>query len=125
MRVGLSLDRFAWPEAVTLGPTLVDIARRAEAAGVASVWVMDHFLQIPLFGSPGDPMPEAYTTLAYLAGATDRLEFGTLTTGASFRPPGILLKIVSSLDALSCGRVWLGVGGQARCHGLEVDEVLA
>jgi F420-dependent oxidoreductase-like protein len=111
VRIGLLLDRFDWPGgAATYGATLRRIADAAEQAGVASVWVNDHFLQIPLFGAETDPVLESYTTLAYLAAATRRVELGTLTTGGHYRYPGPLLKIVTTLDVLSGGRAWFGVG---------------
>lgn len=111
MRLGLLIDRFGWPGgAPEAAATLRAIARDAEQAGVASIWLNDHFLQIPLFGEPDDPVLESYTTLGFLAAATERVELGTLTTGGHHRHPGPLLKIVSTLDVLSGGRAWLGVG---------------
>jgi F420-dependent oxidoreductase-like protein len=117
MRIGLSLDRFDWAgPAPALGPALARVARAAEDAGVASLWVMDHLFQIPMFGEPHDLMPEAYTTLGFLAGVTTTVELGTLTTAATYRPPGLLLKIVTTLDALSNGRAWLGIGAPWNDH---------
>ncbi len=111
MRLGLLFDRFDWPGGpAAWGRTLRRMAGEAEQAGVASIWVNDHFLQIPLFGAVTDPVLESYTTLAYLAAATERVELGTLTTGGHHRHPGPLLKIVTTLDVLSGGRAWLGVG---------------
>jgi F420-dependent oxidoreductase-like protein len=111
MRLGLLFDRFDWPGgAGHTRATLRAIAADAEQAGVASLWLNDHFLQIPLFGEVTDPVLEAYTTLGFLAAATERVELGTLTTGGHHRHPGLLLKIVSTLDVLSGGRAWLGLG---------------
>ncbi|MDO3702934.1 LLM class flavin-dependent oxidoreductase [Micromonospora sp. C28SCA-DRY-2] len=111
MRIGLLLDRFDWPGGpAAQGPTLRRIAVEAERAGVASIWINDHFLQIPLFGEVTDPILESWTVLAHLAAVTRRVELGTLTTGGHHRHPGPLLKIVTTLDVLSGGRAWLGVG---------------
>jgi F420-dependent oxidoreductase-like protein len=111
MKIGMLLERFDWPGGPSaMGPTLARIAREAEQAGVCSLWVNDHFFQIPMFGEVADPVLESYTTLAYVAAATQRLELGTLTTGGHHRYPGPLLKIVVTLDVLSGGRAWFGVG---------------
>jgi F420-dependent oxidoreductase-like protein len=111
LRIGLLIDRFDWPGGTAaIRPTLSRIARDAEDAGVSSVWLNDHLFQIPMFGEFGDPVMEVYTTLGFLAAATERVELGTLTTSAHYRPPGLLLKIVATLDVLSGGRAWLGVG---------------
>lgn len=111
MRIGLLIDRFAWSGgAAATARMLSRIACEAERAGVSSIWLNDHFQQIPMFGEPTDPVLESYTTLGYLAAVTKRVELGTLTTGAHHRHPGPLLKIVTTLDVLSGGRAWLGVG---------------
>jgi F420-dependent oxidoreductase-like protein len=111
VRIGLAVSSFTWPGGpARIGPTFGQIARDAEQAGVASLWVMDHFLQIPIFGPPEAEMLEAYTTLAFAAGQTQRLELGALVTGVSPRHPGVLVKTVTTLDVLSGGRVWLGIG---------------
>jgi alkanesulfonate monooxygenase SsuD/methylene tetrahydromethanopterin reductase-like flavin-dependent oxidoreductase (luciferase family) len=89
---------------------LTRIAGDAEQAGAASLWLNDHFFQIPTSGAADDPVLEAYTTLAYLACATQRLELGTLTTGGHHRYPGPLLKAVVTVDVLSGGRFWFGIG---------------
>jgi len=111
MRVGLQLPSFTWPGgAPVLGERLAEIARTADDAGFASLWVMDHFFQIPPVGRVELDMLEAYTTLGYLAGHTRRARLGTLVTGVTYRHPGVLVKAVTSLDVLSGGRAWLGIG---------------
>lgn len=109
MRIGLLLQRFGWPPG-TAGRALARIGRDAEQAGLSSIWVNDHFRQIPMFGDPGEPFLEAYTALSYLAAATERIGLGTMTTAVTHRHPALLLKTLTSLDALSGGRVWLGLG---------------
>jgi F420-dependent oxidoreductase-like protein len=93
-----------------IGTTVVDIARAAERVGFRALWVMDHFRQVPQIGRAWEPMLEAYTTLAYLAGQTERLRLGTLVTGIEHRNVGLLAKIVATLDVLSGGRAECGLG---------------
>ena len=111
MRIGLSVSSFTWPGGpAQIGPTFGRIARDAEEAGLHSLWVMDHFFQIPLFGPVDHDMLEAYATLAFAAGQTERIELGALVTGVTPRHPGVLVKTVTTLDVLSGGRAWLGIG---------------
>jgi F420-dependent oxidoreductase-like protein len=111
MKIGLVIPDFTWPEGPSsLGPGLARVACTAEEAGFASIWVMDHLFQIGRHGPPEHEMLEAYTTLAYLAGVTSRLELGTMVTAAVYRHPGVLVKTVTTLDVLSGGRAWLGIG---------------
>ncbi len=111
MQLGLQVSSFTWPGGPeSIGPTLARVARNAESANLASLWVMDHFFQIASIGPPEQEMLESYTTLAYVAGITERIELGALVTGVTYRHPGILLKTVSTLDVLSGGRAWLGIG---------------
>jgi F420-dependent oxidoreductase-like protein len=111
MHLGLQVSHFSWPGApASIGPTFGRIARDAEAAGMSSLWVMDHFFQIRGIGPPELEMLEAYTSLAFAAGQTSTIELGTLVTGVTYRHPGILAKIVTTLDVLSGGRAWLGIG---------------
>jgi len=93
-----------------LGADLATVARAADDAGFGFIAVMDHFFQIGAIGPPEREMLEAYTTLGYVAGVTSRAKLLTLVTGAVYRPPGILAKIVTTLDVLSGGRAWLGIG---------------
>jgi F420-dependent oxidoreductase-like protein len=89
---------------------VIELATTAEDAGFDSVWVMDHFLQIPMVGSPQEPMLEGYTTLAALATRTSRVDLGTLVTGVTYRNPALLAKMVTTLDVISSGRALLGIG---------------
>jgi len=111
VKLGLQIPDFTWaggPE--QLGPTLATVARTADDAGFEFLAVMDHFFQIGPIGPPEREMLEAYTTLGYLAAATSRVKLLTLVTGVTYRNPGILAKIITTLDVLSGGRAWLGVG---------------
>src|SRR6478736_10153798 len=111
MRLGLQVSYFTWPVApASIGPTFGRIARNAEDAGLVSLWVMDHFFQIHVIGPPELDMVEGYTALAFAAGQTTRIELGTLVTGVTYRHPGLLVKTVTTLDVLSEGRAWLGIG---------------
>lgn len=111
MRIGLQLPSFSWPGgSAEIAPRLAEIARTAETAGFASLWVMDHFFQLPDWGSLDDPMLESYTTLGYLAAVTQKIRLGAMVTGVIYRFPGVLVKIASTLDVLSGGRSYLGLG---------------
>ena len=115
MKLGISIANFAWPvPTAELGPTVSRIARLADDAGIDSLWVMDHFFQIRITGLPPEsPMPEAYATLAYLGGLTQRIRLGALVTSVAYRHPGVLIKAVTALDVMSRGRVIFGVGAGA------------
>jgi F420-dependent oxidoreductase-like protein len=105
---GLQLSRFGWE-----GPTrdaLAAVARAAEEAGFTSLWLMDHFVQIPQVGRAWEDMLESYTTLGYLAGVTETIRLGTLVTGVSYRNLAHLAKIVATLDVVSGGRALCGLG---------------
>ncbi len=111
MRIGLQVPTFNWPGGpARLGADLAAVARTADDAGFEFVSVMDHFFQIPVAGPVEDDMLEAYTTLGYLAACTTNAKLLTLVTGAIYRYPGVLAKIISTLDVLSGGRAWLGIG---------------
>jgi F420-dependent oxidoreductase-like protein len=108
---GLQISRFGFPGApATTAATLGGMARAAEEAGFTSLWVMDHFVQIPQIGRQWEDMPESYATLAYLAGVTERIRLGTLVTGISYRNPAHVGKLVATLDVLSGGRALCGLG---------------
>jgi F420-dependent oxidoreductase-like protein len=111
VRIGLQIPDFNGAGgAERLGSQLAAVARTADDAGFDSIGVMDHFFQIGLIGPPEQDMLEAYTTLGYLAACTSRARLLTLVTGVVYRHPGILAKIVTTLDVLSGGRAWLGIG---------------
>src|SRR5882724_6551430 len=101
MQIGLSIGDFTTPRGpACLGQDLARVAVAADQLGFASLSVMDHFFQIGMNGPPEHAMLEGYTTLAYLAGLTKRLTLGTLVTGVHYRHPGLLAKIVTTLDVL-------------------------
>ena len=110
MKIGLQIPDFTGPGGARLGADLATVARTADDAGFEFISVMDHFFQINMVGPPEHDMLEAYTTLGYLAGCTSRAKLVTLVTGTVYRHPGILAKIVTTLDVLSGGRAWLGIG---------------
>ena len=111
MHIGLQIPNFTWPGGPpALGPKLGEVARAADEAGYDSIWVMDHLFQIPVVGPAEQPMLEAYTTLGFLAANTRRATLGTMVTGVTYRSPGLLAKQVTTLDVLSGGRAWLGIG---------------
>ncbi|MDQ6672435.1 MAG: LLM class F420-dependent oxidoreductase [Chloroflexota bacterium] len=111
MKLGLQIPRFRWPGGPPhLAATLARIARVADEAGYASIWLMDHLFQIASIARPEEDMLEAYTTLGFLAAHTSRARLGTLVTGVHYRHPGVLVKQVTTLDVLSGGRAWLGIG---------------
>jgi F420-dependent oxidoreductase-like protein len=108
---GLQVSRFDFPgHPETTAATLAELARAAEEAGFVSLWVMDHFLQIPQVGREWEDMLESHTTLAYLAGVTERIRLGTLVTGITYRNIAHVAKIVATLDVLSGGRARCGIG---------------
>jgi F420-dependent oxidoreductase-like protein len=111
VQIGLQIPDFTWPGGPTrLGADLATVAAAADDAGFDFISVMDHFFQIGVIGPPEREMLEAYTTLGYLAGCTSRAKLLTLVTGTVYRHPGILAKIITTLDVLSGGRAWLGIG---------------
>lgn len=111
MRIGLQVPSFTWPDRMDgIGSKLAEIGKTADEAGFASLWVIDHFFQIEYGGPAEDPMLEGYSALSYLAGVTERMRLGTLVTGVIYRYPGILLKTATTLDVLSGGRAYLGIG---------------
>jgi F420-dependent oxidoreductase-like protein len=111
MKMGLQIPSFTWPGGPQeINSRLKNIAQAAEDSGFSSLWVMDHFFQIRGVGKPEEPMLEGYSTLGYLAGVTQKVRLGTLVTGVVYRHPGVLVKTVSTLDVLSGGRAYFGIG---------------
>lgn len=112
MKIGLQIPKFTWPGgAEGLAEKLRQIALTAEDAGFSSIWVMDHYFQLdPMLGDAREPMLEGYSALNYLAAVTNRVKLGTLVTGVIYRFPGFLIKQATTLDVLSKGRAYFGVG---------------
>jgi len=125
MKIGLQIPRFSWPGSPgNIGSKLAEIAGAADDAGFDSVWVMDHFYQVGQgYGEPEEPMLEAYTALAYMAAVTQNVRLGSMVTGAFYRHPGVLVKMVTTLDVMSGGRGILGIGAgwyEAESRGMGV-----
>ncbi|TSD99720.1 LLM class F420-dependent oxidoreductase [Skermania sp. ID1734] len=122
MHIGLHIGNFTWPGGPpTLARDLRRIAVTAEDAGFDRISVMDHLWQISFNGPPEADMLEAYTTLGYLAACTSRVQLVAWVTAVVYREPGLLAKMVSTLDVLSEGRAWLGIGAawnEAEARGL-------
>ena len=111
MKIGLQIPSFTWPGGPgCIGADLAAIARTADEAGFDSIGVMDHLFQIRSFGPPQREMMEAYATLSFIAAHTSRVRLLALVTGVTLRHPGVLAKTVTTLDVLSGGRAWLGIG---------------
>lgn len=111
MRIGLHIPKFTWQGgAAALSERLAAVARTADDAGFSFITVMDHFFQIGPQGPVELEMLEGYSALAFLAGQTRRVRLGTMVTGVTYRHPGVLVKTVTTLDVLSRGRAFLGLG---------------
>ena len=111
MKVGLQISSFTWPGGPEgIGPTLGHIVRAADDVGFDSIWVMDHFFQIRSVGRTEEPMLEGYTTLGYMAAHSTRAHLGLMVGGVHYRDPGLWVKATTTLDVLSGGRAWLGIG---------------
>jgi F420-dependent oxidoreductase-like protein len=111
MKIGLQVNNFTWDGGdAAIGETFGAIGRRAEEAGFDSLWVMDHFFQIPGIGPAEWPMLECYSALSFIAGQTSKIKLGSMVTGVTYRHPGILVKTVTTLDVVSGGRAYLGIG---------------
>ena len=111
MKIGLQIPSFTWPGGTeAIGPTVGRIAHQADEIGFDSIWVMDHFFQIRGVGKPEEPMLEGWTTLGFLAANTKRARLGLMVGGVHYRLPGLWVKAATTLDVLSGGRAWLGIG---------------
>jgi F420-dependent oxidoreductase-like protein len=111
LQFGLQVPRFEFDgHPATTRTALAEVARAAEEAGFTSLWLMDHFVQIPQVGREWEDMLDSYTTLGYLAGVTERIRLGALVTGIAYRNIAHLAKIVATLDVVSGGRALCGLG---------------
>jgi F420-dependent oxidoreductase-like protein len=110
MNLDLHVWRFDWAHDGGIARGLADLARRSERLGVRTLSVMDHYFQMESQAPATDPMLEGYTTLAFVAGKTERIRLRTLVSGVTYRHPGVLAKTVTTLDVLSEGRAELGLG---------------
>src|SRR6476660_7102335 len=111
MKLGVHCANLTWPGGPpALGTTLAGVARAADEGGVTTLTLMDHYFQMEQLGGPPEPMLEGYTSLGFLAGKTRDVELGLLVTGVTYRHPGLLAKIATTLDVLSGGRAMLGIG---------------
>jgi F420-dependent oxidoreductase-like protein len=126
MRISVNITDYSWPEGATrLGAQLARVLRAADAGGLDTVWVPDHLIQAAPGSTADSEMLEAYTTLGFLAGQSTRIRLGTMVTAATYRAPALLVKAVTTLDVLSGGRAWLGIGagyheGEALAMGLSL-----
>jgi F420-dependent oxidoreductase-like protein len=111
MKVGLQIASFTWPGGdAEIAPTLARVAHLADDVGFDSIWVMDHFFQIRSVGRAEEPMLEGMTALGYLAARTTNARLGLMVGGVHYRDPGLWVKSTTTLDVLSGGRAWLGIG---------------
>ena len=123
MRISISVTNYSWPGGrQALGAGLTGLVAAADRAGLDTVWVADHLIQADPTAPPEDrDMLEAYTALGYLAARTERVRLGTMVSPATVRPPALLVKAVTTLDVLTGGRAWLGIG--AGYHGDEAHAL--
>ena len=111
MELGIHFANFTLPGGTAaIGPALSRTAKAADEAGCATFTLMDHYFQMEEFADRREPMLEGYTSLGFLAGRTERIRLGLLVTGVTYRHPGLLAKIVTTLDVVSGGRAQLGIG---------------
>lgn len=122
MKVGLQIPSYTWPGGgPAIGPTLARIVETADTVGLDSLWVMDHFYQIRSMGPAEEPMLEGWTTLGYMAAHTKRATLGLMVGGVHYRQAGLWAKAATTLDVLSGGRGYLGIGAawnEQESHGL-------
>ncbi len=111
MRLSINLTEYSWPDSPLAIPDHLDaVFRAADEGGLDTVWIADHLMQLAPGTAPEQEMLEAYATLGYLAARTTRVRLGTMVTAATYRPPALLIKAVTTIDVLSRGRAWLGIG---------------
>ena len=111
MKIGLQIDSFSWPGGTAaIGPTFAEVVRTADEVGFDSIWVMDHFFQIRGVGRPEEPMLEGMTAMGFAAAITKRAVLGLMVGGIHYREPALWVKAVTTLDVLSGGRAWFGIG---------------
>ena len=111
MKFGLQISSFTWPGgAAAIGPTLARVVQTADEVGFDSIWVMDHFFQIRALGPPEAPMLEGQTALGFMAAHSTRARLGLMVGGIHYRPPGVWIKAATTLDVVSGGRAWFGIG---------------
>jgi F420-dependent oxidoreductase-like protein len=111
LKFGLQVNSFTWPGGnAAIGPTLANVTRTADDAGFDSIWVMDHFFQIRGLGPPEAPMLEGLTALGFMAAHSERLRLGLMVGGIHYRAPGLWIKAHTTLDVVSGGRAWFGIG---------------
>jgi F420-dependent oxidoreductase-like protein len=121
MRLSLNITNYSWPDGTTaLAAGLARVVRAADARGIDTVWLSDHLIQADPTAVPDSEMLEAYTALGFLAAHTQRVRLGTMVSPVTYRPPSVLIKAVTTLDVLSGGRMWLGLGA-----GYHEDEARA
>jgi F420-dependent oxidoreductase-like protein len=125
MKLSVSVTNYSWPHSIH--DSLAKLAGFLDDSAVDTIWVPDHLLQADPASRLDEPMLEAYTALGFLAGITSRIRLGTMVTAATFRAPALLIKAVTTLDVLSGGRAWLGIGAgyngdEARATGLFLPE---
>jgi len=129
LKIGLQISSFTWPGGdAEIGPTLARICRTADEVGFDSIWVMDHLFQIRSVGEIEEPMLEGMTALGYMAAHTQRARLGLMVGAVPYRQPGLWLKATTTLDVLSGGRAWFGIGAawnveEARSLGVPFPEL--
>ena len=111
MKLGLQINSFTWPGGdAEIGPTLARIVRTADDVGFDSIWVMDHLFQIRSVGEVEEPMLEGMTALGFMAAHSRRARLGLMVGAVPYRHPGVWIKAATTLDVLSGGRAWFGIG---------------
>jgi len=111
VKFGLQINSFTWPGGgAAIGPTLARVVRTADQVGFDSIWVMDHFFQIRGLGPPEAPMLDGMTTLGFMAAHSERARIGLMVGGIHYRQAGLWIKATTTLDVLSGGRAWFGIG---------------